>query len=317
MKILSVFITSNNVNLLLNIDGKFKNEAFPFYPYFQSKEDLEYLITSYIKSLALRIDDLTILPISTAFDFPVFGKKVNFLSNELLNKKDFLYIYFDNLSLYSQKNISLTSLGLSTRSDNFISNRSVFSANKFTGDVEEIIYLSKSINDSYRTELKKVVLGGDYFTNTEIPNEFKLNLISEILERGFYEIYIDSENSYPNFLNLRNNSSIAIKSLDFEKFCYLISSIKSTELLFEQNNTQKYLHMKLNETYFLNFNQSESLKLKYKGKDIGNNELLIDSDFSGLFVDLRDTFEKKKNLGVESFRKVLASIEKNNDYTSL
>lgn len=75
--------------------------------------------------------------------------------------------------------------------------------------------------------------------------------------------------------------------------------------------------MKLNETYFLNFNQSESLKLKYKGKDIGNNELLIDSDFSGLFVDLRDTFEKKKNLGVESFRKVLASIEKNNDYTSL
>ncbi len=317
MKILSVFITSNKVFLLLNIDGKFKNESFPFYSFFQTKEDLEYLITSYIKSLALKINELTILPITTAFDFPIFGKRVNFISNELLNKKDFLYIYLDNLNLYSQRNISLTSLGLSTRSDNFISNRSVFSANKFTGDVEELVYLSKSINDSYRTDLKKIVLGGDYFTNEEIPNEFKLNLISEILERGFYEIYIDSENNYPNFLNIRNNSSIAIKSLEFEKFCYLISSIKNTELLFEQKNTQKYLHLKLNETYFLNFNQNESLKLKYKGKDIGNSELSIDPDFSGLFVDLRDQVEKKKNLGVESFRKVLACIEKNNDYTSL
>ncbi len=317
MKILSVFITSNKVNFLLNLEGKFKFETFSFYPFFQEKDALEFLVSSYLRSLALRIEDVTIIPISTIYNYTIFGKRVNFLSVELQNKNDFLYIYLDNLNLYSTKNISLTSFDLSTRSDNFISNRSVYSSNKFTGDIEEIVYLSKSLNDSYKTEFKKIVFGGDYFTNREIPNEFKLNLISEILEQGFYEVYLDYENEYPNFLNLRNNSSIALKSLDFEKFCYLITSTKNVELLFEFQNKQKYLNLKQNETYFLNFDNNVQLKLKYKGKDIGNNETILDSDFSGLFIDLRDRNEKKRNLGVESFRKVLASIEKNHDYTSL
>jgi len=317
VKILSIFITSNKVFLLLGINGNLKTEIFSFYPYFQTKEDLEFLVTSYLKSQALKREEVLILPISTIYNFSIFGKKVNFLSLELNNKSDFCYIYFDNLNFYSTKNIATSSLGLSTRSDNFISNRSVFSANKFTNDIEEIVFLSKSINETYKPEFKKVVLGGDFFSNIEIPNEFKLNLISELLAQGFYEIYLDTKNEYPNLLNLKNNSSLILKNTEFEKFTYLITSEKYLEIMLLNPNSQKYLNLKPNETFFLHFKNEKNLHLKLKGKDIGNLELLLDTEFSGLFIDGRSYINKKKNLGVESFRKVLASIDKDNDYASL
>lgn len=317
MKILSVFITSNKVSLFLHYNGVIKNETFSYYPFFQETGDLEYLIKSYLASLDQSLEEFLILPISTIFDLKIFGKRTNYLSLELDKKNDFLYIYLDNLCFYSNNNISLSSLGLSNRSDNFISNRSVYSVNKFTGDVEEIVYLSKSINDTYKSKSRVVVFGGDYFTNPEIPNEYKLNLISEVLNSGFYEIYLDIKNEYPNFLNLRNNTSLGLKLVDFEKFCYLISSDKQVELLLEKEHKQKYLNIQINETFFLHFNQEKDLKLKIKGRGLRNEELNLDTDFSGIFVDLRSMKNKKENLGLESFRKVISSIEKENDYTSI
>ncbi len=316
MNILSVFITSNKVSILLCSNGIFKSEKFNFYPFFQNKEDLEFLIISYLNSQNIDFEEVNIIPISTIFDLNIFGKKVNFLTSELKNRNDFLYIYLDNLNFYSSRNISASSLGLSKRSDNFISNRSVYSANKFTGDVEEIVYLSKSINDTYQTDLRKVVLAGDYFTNPEIPNEFKLNLLSEILTKGFYEVYLDTQNEFPNFLNIRNNTSVNLKGVEFEKFTYLLSSEKLVELLFESENTQKYLNLELNTTYYLYFD-GRKLRLKFKGKEVKSGEVLFDDQFPGLFIDLRSLDDKKKNLGLESFRKVLSSIEKENDYTRL
>jgi hypothetical protein len=316
VNILSVFITSNKVSILLCSNGIFKSEKFNFYPFFQNKEDLEFLIISYLNSQNIDFEEVNIIPISTIFDLNIFGKKVNFLTSELKNRNDFLYIYLDNLNFYSSRNISASSLGLSKRSDNFISNRSVYSANKFTGDVEEIVYLSKSINDTYQTDLRKVVLAGDYFTNPEIPNEFKLNLLSEILTKGFYEVYLDTQNEFPNFLNIRNNTSVNLKGVEFEKFTYLLSSEKLVELLFESENTQKYLNLELNTTYYLYFD-GRKLRLKFKGKEVKSGEVLFDDQFPGLFIDLRSLDDKKKNLGLESFRKVLSSIEKENDYTRL
>lgn len=317
MKILSIFITSNRISVLVNYDNKVRTETFNFYPFFQGSKEIEYLVESYLKSQELDIKEFIVIPISTIFNFKIFGVNCKFLSIELQKREDFLYIYFDNLNLYSSKNISLTSFGLSNRSDNFISNRSVFSADKFTGDIEEIIYLSKSVNDSYKSASRVIVFGGDYFSNPSIPNEFKLNLMSEVLVNGFYEIYIDTQNEYPNFLNLRNNSSLGLKNLEFEKFCYLVSSDKSIEMLLESGQTQKFLNLKLNETFFLHFKNENDLKLKIKGKDVKNGDYKLDTEFSGFFIDLRSPAEKKKNLGFESFKKVLISIEKDYDYSSL
>ncbi len=316
MIILSLFITSNKVFLLLNNNGKFLNEVFPFYPFFQSNYDLEFLINSYLKSLSLESSNVSVIPISTIFNYEVFGKKSNYLSIELNNKNDFLYIYFDNLTFYSVENASTTSFGFTNRSDNFISNRSVYSCNKFNGDLEEVVYFSKAINKPYCSTFQRVVLGGDYFNNAEIPNEFKLNLITELLEKGFYEIYIDQDNAYPNFLNFRNNTSVPLKSIDFQKFCYLLSSDKPVEILLESKSTQKYLNLKINETYFLHINQEE-LKFKYKSKLFKNKEILLNSKFPGIFFDFRTIMEKKSNLGIENLRRVLLSIEQNNDYSSL
>jgi hypothetical protein len=317
VKILSIFITSNKLFILVNSNNIVKTETFYFYPFFQGPKDVEFLVSSYLKSQDLNLKDFLVIPISTIFDLKVFGINCKFLSIELQKREDFLYIYFDNLNLYSVKNISLTSFGLSNRSDNFISNRSVFSADKFTGDVEEIIFLSKSVNDSFKSSSRVVVFGGDYFSNPSIPNEFKLNLMSEVLVNGFYEIYIDSKNEYPNFLNLRNNSSLGLKNIEFDKFCYLVSSDKSVEILLESGLSQKFINVKTNETFFLHFKNEKDLKLKIKGRDIKNGEYKLDTGFSGFFIDLRNNIEKKKNLGFESFKKVLASIEKENDYSSL
>jgi len=316
VRILSIFISSYKIYLLLNIDGQITSESFDFYPFFQTKEGIEFLVKSYLKSRNLHIDDLLILPISTSYDLPIFNKKVKYLSDELKGL-DITYIYFDNLTFYSQSNFSASHLGLTNRLDNFISNRSIYSVNKFTGDIEEIVYLSKSITNTYKPDTRKVVFGGDYFTNSEIPNEFKLNFISEVLSNGFYELYIDSKNEYPNFVNLRNNSSLNLKSVEFEEFGYLVSSDRSAEILLESSSKHKYLNLKNDNVFYLHFKDLKDLKLKLKGKDFKQIEVSLNTNFPGMLIDLRTSDDKKKNLGIESFRKVLNSIEKEYDYASI
>lgn len=317
MNILSIFITSTKVYLSLNTKSKVKTYDFSFYPSFQSSSDLEFLISKFVESVSLSLEDVNILPISTIYELKVFGKTTRFLTEELEAFQDFTYVYFDNLTFYSLENISAASLGLSKRSDNFISNRSVYASAEFTGDVEEIVYLSKSMTKNLKSLHRKVVIGGDYFSNIEIPNEYKMNLLSEILGSGFYEIYFDTQNVFPNYLNLKNSTSFEYKLPEFEKFIYLITSEKRLQLLLKKEGSSKYLEVSDEETFFLHFNELENIQLDYKGRDISKGSLLLDSDFAGVFVDRRSFASKKENLGIESFRRVLNSIDRNNDYSSI
>ena len=317
MNILSLFVTSNKVYFLANIKSNLKTFEFSYYPSFQTNSDLEFLVNKFLESIKLTIEDVNVIPISTVYEIVIFWKTSKNLTQELTGFTDFTYIYFDNLNFYSSKNISATSLGLSKRSDNFISNRHKFATPEFTGDVEEIVFLSKSIIETYKSQKRKIVIGGDYFTNPDIPNEYKMNLISEIMSAGFYEVYIDSKNEFPNILNLKNSTSVPIKEPEFEKFIYLITTEKDAQLLFKKEGIRKYLEIGKNETYFLHFNELEALNLEFKGREISKGSLDLDSSFAGIFVDKRSLIDKKNNLGVESFRKVLNSIDRNNDYSSL
>lgn len=317
MNILSIFIASTKVYLLLNSKQKSKTYEFSFYPSFQSSDDLEFLITKFLESISLSLDEVNVLPITTIHNLKIFGKAPRFISEELETFEDFTYIYFDNLTFYSKQNISATSFGLSRRSDNFISNRSVYASGEFTGDVEEIVYLSKSTSQNLKSPYRKVVMGGDYFSNAGIPNEYKMNLLSEILSSGFYEIFFDLKNEFPNYLNLKNSTSIDFKPPEFEKFIYLISSEKDAQLLFKKEGSSKYLEVGKDETFFLHFNELESIQLDFKGKETSKGSLTLDPEFAGVFVDRRSFSNKKENFGVESFRKVLNSIDKNNDYSSI
>ncbi len=322
MYILSCFITSNKVFILVYKNGVYSNYDFSFYPSFQGKEDLEFLLKSLLKNLKISASDCLFLFSSTFYSYNLLDKPTVSL-NELISKdKDYLYIYFDNLTLISQKNLSCASLGLSKRSDNFLSNRSVFQSKVFNNDLEEVVYFSKSLNDTISSSKKKVILGGDYFTDTSIPNEFKINFISEILSSGFYEIYIDYLNEYPHFASLNIHTNIGYKKPKFEPFIYLISSEKDSELLFENRSTNKYLSLKKDETMFIHTDEDKnniksSPLLKYKGRELGKGEVLIDTSFGGLFIDRRSYKNKKENFGVESLRQVLNSIEKSHDYSNL
>ena len=317
MNILSVFITSNKVFLFLEYKSSSRTFEFSFYPSFQTSNDLEYLIRKFLESVKINVEELSIIPISTLYQLKIFGKPCRSLNEELTNFPDFTYIYFDNLNFYSDRNISATSFGLSRRSDNFISNRSNFSSTAITGDIEEIVYLSKSTNDFFIPKSRKVVVGGDYFSNLDIPNEYKMNLLSEILGSGFYEISIDNRNEFPNYLNLKTSTSFNLKVPAFEKFIYLITSEKDTQLMFNKESEKKYLEVPRNETYFLHFNDLDNIKLEFKGKEISRGTIELDSEYAGIFIDKRTRQNKKENLGIESFRKVLTSIDKNNDYSSL
>ncbi len=317
MNILSIFIASTKVYLSLSSKQNSKCYNFSFYPSFQNASDLEFLITKFLESISLSLEDVNVLPITTIHNLKIFSKAPRFISEELETFEDFTYIYFDNLTFYSKQNISATSFGLSRRSDNFISNRSVYASEEFTGDVEEIVYLSKSTTQNLKSPHRKIVIGGDYFSSPEIPNEYKMNLLSEILSSGFYEIFFDLKNEFPNYLNLKNSTSIEIKLPEFEKFIYLISSERDIQLLFKKEGSLKYLEMVKEETYFLHFNELESIQLDFKGKEISKGSLTLDPEFAGVFIDRRTFSSKKENFGVESFRKVLNSIDKNNDYSSL
>jgi len=301
---------------MLKTDNSVRNFTFSFFPYFQTQKDLDYLIEKFMESTNLSHSNLKIEGITTVFDFVVGGKKAKNLNTEIKNQ-EFLYIYFDNLIFYSEKNISCLTLGISSRSDNFISNRGVYSTTEFTGDAEELIFMSKAIRETFTTNKRKVVLGGDYFTNSSIPNEYKLNLISEILSSGIYEVYIDRDNSFPNYINLKSEPDLDLKNVSFDKFTYLLTSEKDLQLMFEQEGKNKYLNLPFDETYFLYFDNDSDLKLKFKGKDIGKIDEIADRQFAGMFIDRRRFATKKDTFGIENFRKVLASIEKENDYSSL
>ncbi len=322
MYILSVFITSNSVFILVYKEGKANNFRFSFYPTFQNEKDLEYLITSFLKSIKIKPSDCLFLITSTFYQYTLFGKP-SFSLNELIQKdKDFLYIYFDNLTLISTENISSASLGLSIRSDNFVANRSVFPAKVFNNDLEEVVFFSKSIDKIFTTKKRKVVIGGDYFSNKDIPNEYKINLISEILASGFYEVYLDINSEYAHFANLNIQTNIGYKSPKFEKFVYLFVSEKDTEFMLERKNDSKYVEVRKKEILFLHsdveskYKIDSNLVLRYKGKEIGKGDLILDREFGGVFIDKRSSMQKKDNLGIESLRQVINSIEKTYDYSS-
>jgi hypothetical protein len=320
--ILSVFITSNSVYLLVFKEGKTNTFRFSFYPSFQTEKDLEFLITSFLKSIKVKPSDCLFLVTSTINQFTLFGKPSFSLNELILKDKDTLYIYFDNLTLISQENVSSASLGLSIRSDNFVSNRSIFSAKVFNNDLEEVVFFSKSINKSLTTKKRKVIIGGDYFSNQDVPNEYKINLVSEILSAGFYEIYLDTNSEYPHFANLNIQTNIGYKSPKFEKFVYLFVSEKDMEFMLERRGESKYLEVKRGEVFFLHTDLESRLKeeknpiIKFKGKEIGKGELEVDREFGGIFFDRRNLEKKKDNLGIESLREVISSIEKTYDYSS-
>lgn len=322
MYILSIFITSNSLSLLIYRDGKANTFNFSFFPSFQTEKDLEFLISSFLKTLKIKTTDCLFLITSTFNNYTLFGKP-SFSLNELISKdKEYQYIYFDNLTLISTENLSSASLGLSMRSDNFVSNRSMFPAKVFNNDLEEVVFFSKSISKSFSFKKRKIVIGGDYFSNTLVPNEYKINLISEILSSGFYEIYLDLDNEYPHFANLNIQTNIGYKSPKFEKFVYLFVSEKDMEFSLERKSDSKYLDIKKDGILFIHSDMDEKRKgenspiIKYKGKEIGKGELEIDREFGGTFFDRRSFSQKKDNLGIESLREVISSIEKTNDYSN-
>lgn len=301
---------------MLKTQNSTRNFTFSFFPYFQNQKDLDYLIDKFIQSTNLSEENLHISAISTVYDFEVMGKKTKYLNLEL-NNLDFDYIYFDNLTFYSTKNISCLTLGISSRSDNFISNRGVYSSTEFTGDAEELIFMSKAIRDTYTFKKRKVVIGGDYFTNSDIPNEYKMNLMTEILSSGLYEIYLDKNNLLPNYLNLRTDSSFDPQTIAFEKFVYLLTSERDLQIMFEFEGSNKYVNVPSSQTYFLHFSNEKNLIGKFKGKEILKIEEVLDTDFAGMFIDRRNFSDKKDNFGIENFRQLLNSIEKGHDYSGI
>lgn len=322
MYILSVFITSNSVYLLVYKEGKANNYRFSFYPSFQTEKDVEFLISSFLKSLKIKTTDCLFLITSTFYQYNLFGKP-SFSLNELIVKdKEFQYLYFDNLTLIGNENISSASLGLSVRSDNFVANRSVYPAKVFNNDLEEVVFFSKSLDKNIISKKRKVVIGGDYFSNPEVPNEYKISILSEILSSGFYEIYLDPESEYPHFANLNIQTNIGYKSPKFVKFVYLFVSEKDMEFMLERRAESKFIEVKKRDILFLHSDIDTSKKtdsnpvLKYKGREIGKGELELDREFGGVFIDRRTFTEKKDNLGIESLRQVIISIEKTHDYSS-
>jgi len=330
VNLLGIFVTSNKLFLRFFLKKENSTETqnynfeFPYYPSINNPKDIEMVVRSYIKKLNLTISDFKIFPMSTIYSFEVFGVKNKFLSNCLRNFDDFLYIYFDNFVFYSTESVSGMSFGLSKRSDNFVSNRSHFSAQNFLGDLEETLFLSKSIDFVYRPSKTKVVLAGDYFSNSKVQYELKLNLVLELIEKGFYEIYLDEEVLFPNYLNLIQEDTLTktheIKCPDFFKFFYLLSSEKDMDVFFKRSGQKLLpLEVKKNEVSFLHstYEKNPSIQLIYKGSEIGKGQLDIESEFKGVLIDKRSYKFKKDFLALESLRKVIDSIQKNYDYSSL
>lgn len=330
MNLLAIFITSNKLFLSFVLKKQGTSETqnynfeFPYYPSINNPRDIEMIIKSYIKKLNLTISEFKIFPMSTIYSYEVFGVKNKFISNCLRNFNDFLYIYFDNFVFYSTESVSGMSFGLSKRSDNFVSNRSHFSSQTFLGDLEEILFLSKSIDFVYRPPKTKVVLAGDYFSNPKIQYELKLNLVLELIEKGFYEIYLDEEVLFPNYLNLIQEDTLSksygLQCPDFFKFFYLISSEKDAEVFLKKSGQKlSSIEVKKNEVSFLHssYEKTPSIQLNYKGAEIGKGQLDVDPEFKGVLIDKRNYKFKKDNLALESLRKVIDSIQKNYDYSSL
>ena len=327
MNLLSIFITSNKVFLRFLLKNNFSYKelklVYPFYPSFNTSSDLENLIKAIVKRNNFSINDFTILPLTTMHAMNLFGVETMYLSNSLKKFQDFLYIYFDNLQFFSSENASGMSFGLSKKSDNFISNRSIFPSQNFLGDLEEVLFFSTSIEEIFHSNSRKVILGGDYFSNHKIPYELKLNLISELLDKGFYEIYLDEQNEFPNYLNLIQNKPITevlnISSPDYFHFFYYFNLKKSGKFFLNSISRKKSIDISKEETLFIHSPEvfKEEFYMSYTDSNNSQEKIEINPEFQGIFIDLRSNNLKKSKTGLENLRKVVDSIQKNNDYSTL
>jgi len=327
MNLLSIFIASNKVFLRFllknNLSYKELKLVYPFYPSFNTSSDLENLVKVILKRNNLNIKDFVILPFTTIYSMKIFGIETLFLSNSLRNFQDYLYIYFDNLTFFSSENVSGMSFGLSKKSDNFVSNRNIFPSQNFIADLEEVLFFTKSIEEIFQTNSRKVVLGGDYFSNRKIPYELKLNLISEILDKGFYEIYLDEQNEFPNYLNLIQNKPITevlnISSPDYFHFFYYFNLKKSGKFFLNSISRKKSIDISKEETLFIHSPEvfKEEFYMSYTDSNNSQEKIEINPEFQGIFIDLRSNNLKKSKTGLENLRKVVDSIQKNNDYSTL
>lgn len=327
MNLLSIFITSNKVFLrfLVKQNSSYRELklVYPFYPSFNSVSDLENLIKAIIKKNNFNLKDFLIVPLTTIYSMKVFGVETSFLTNSLKRFQDFLYIYFDNLTFYSSENISGMSFGLSKKSDNFISNRSIFPSQNFLGDLEEVLFFSSSTDEMFQTSSRKVVFGGDYFSNNKIPYELKLNIISELLEKGIYEVYLDEECEFPNYINLTQNKpmteSFNLLSPDFFHFFYYLNLRKPKNVLLNSSLGKKVLKVSKDDTFFVHSPEvsPETFNLSYQNSNNKLESIEIDPKFQGVFIDSRSSNFKKSKIGLENLRKVVEAIQKNHDYSSL
>jgi hypothetical protein len=327
MNLLSIFITSNKVFLRFllknNLSYKELKLVYPFYPSFNTSSDLENLIKAIVKRNNFSINDFTILPLTTMHAMNLFGVETMYLSNSLRKFQDFLYIYFDNLQFFSSENASGMSFGLSKKSDNFISNRSIFPSQNFLGDLEEVLFFSTSIEEILHSNSRKVILGGDYFSNHKIPYELKLNLISELLDKGFYEIYLDEQNEFPNFLNLIQNKPMTenynLIPPEYFEFFYYSNIRKAKDILIKSESGKKSLKINKDEVMFVHSPEifNEKFSISYTNSNNTQENVEINPKFQGVFIDSRSNKYKKSKIGLENLRKVVDSIQKNYDYSNI
>lgn len=327
MNLLSIFITSNKVFLrfLVKENSSFRELklVYPFYPSFKLSSDLENLIKAVIKKNNFNQKDFLILPLTTIYSMKIFGVETEFLTNSLRRFQDFQYIYFDNLTFYSTENISGMSFGLSKKSDNFISNRSIFPSQNFLGDLEEVLFFSSSTDEMFQTQRRKIVFGGDYFSNSSIPYELKLNLISELLDKGIYEIYLDEECDFANYLNLTQNKpmteSYNLLPPEYFHFFYYLNLRKPKNVLLNSKLGKKVMKVSKDDTFFVHSPEifSETFKLSYLNSNNNPENIEVNPLFQGVFVDSRSNNFKKSKVGLENLRKVVEAIQKNHDYSTL
>lgn len=315
MNTLSCFICSSKVEFFLPSQEKEAYLKFPFYPTFQSEEDLETLISKVLEISGLEKDTI-VFPISSFQKFTVFRRESLTLNDIFIHNSSYGYFYLDNFNLISSHNSSLCSLHFTNRMDNVLSNRSIYPCNVYNNDLEEVAFFSKSITTTYQSPYSQIIFAGDYLGNLNINSEYKMNLITNLLKSGFYEVLIDFKNQFPHFMNLKMNTALSLKNPSFSKFFYLISTDQDLELLIENGSNSKLLNTKNNDFYFLHSDYKSKLKLKFKNRQIGKGEVEVDPEFGGILIDARSEKTKKEDAGIDGFKKLQIALEKNYDYSN-